>query len=91
MFELKEEYRNTVKWIHADIRRYNFKGPYHLVCCRNLVATYFSNNLQQRIFRKIRDAMPAGSALVLGTHEMLPEEVEGFEKDNKVKQVYWAV
>ena len=91
LFELKDNYKKVVEFVHSDIRDYNFSGLYHLVCCRNLGATYFSEYLQIETFQRIRKAMPAGAGLVVGTHEMLPSGVRGFKQDDKVKQIYWAV
>lgn len=91
VFNLKEEFKLMVDFVKEDLRSYSFTSPLHLVCCRNLVATYFSEKLQVEIFTKIRDAMPTGAVLMLGTHEKLPIEVEGFQKDNVIRQIYWRV
>ncbi len=87
---LKDAYKDLVEFIEADIRSVKLGGPYHLVCCRYLVATYFSEPLQVQIFSKIRRAMPKGGVLVLGSHEKVPDEVKGFVQDKNVPQVYWA-
>ena len=91
MYRLKESYKKEVTFIHSDIRTFEIKEPVHLVCCRNLVATYFSIKLQIEIFQKIRGSMPSGAALILGAHEQLPDDVNGFEQDNAVRQIYWAI
>ena len=90
LFALKNEYIRMVEFTQADIRTDELMGPCHIVSCRNLVATYFSNKLQIEIFKKIRGAMPEGAVLILGAHEKLTEEVAGFQQDPVVRQIYWA-
>ena len=87
--QLKAHYKEKVEFIQADIRNFVFRNVYHLVCCRNIAATYFSDDLKVSIFEKIRNAMPLGAALVLGSHEQLPDHVTGFRVDQKLKYVYW--
>lgn len=55
-----------------------FAQPYHLVCCRNLVFTYFNRERHVQFLNQLRPHMPAGGVLVLGAHERLPEGVTGW-------------
>lgn len=91
MFVLKPGYKGMVEFVQADIRKHRFTGSYQIVCCRNLVATYYSPALQVLLFRKIRKAMTEGAILLLGTHEALPDGVHGFRRDSRTRQIYRAV
>lgn len=54
------------------------QGPFDLVLCRNVVATYYAPAVQAEIMTRIATRLRTGGALVLGVHEMLPEGVAGF-------------
>ncbi len=70
----------NIQWLQQDIRTTIPEGgPFDLVLCRNLVATYFEPSLQVEIFNQIRSRMRTHAFLVLGCHEALPEGVEGFQ------------
>jgi chemotaxis protein methyltransferase CheR len=50
------------------------------VLCRNLVFTYFDQPLQRRLAAAIAETMAPGAALVLGSHERMPEGATGLER-----------
>lgn len=83
-YELKPEYRRGVRFLEQDIRKGEPDGRFDLVLCRNLVFTYFDESRQREVLRRITGTMHDGAALVLGTHEQLPDDVSGlsawFEK-----------
>ena len=41
--------------------------------CRNLAFTYFDEDRQREVLKRIIEAMHKGAALVIGAHERLPE------------------
>jgi chemotaxis protein methyltransferase CheR len=75
---LKPAYRGDIEFRVQDIRESMPPERFDLVLCRNLVFTYFDESLQCALLRRIKDAMRAGAALVLGIHERLPEAAAGF-------------
>ena len=76
-FVLKPEFRRGVRFLEQDIREAQPEGPFDLVLCRNLVFTYFDEDLQTDVLGRIVAAMQPGAALVLGLHEHLPTAVDG--------------
>ena len=73
IFCLKPEYRSGIQFLEQDIRQQQPEGRFDLVLCRNLVFTYFDESQQRRLLMQIVDRMHDGAALVLGTHEHLPD------------------
>ncbi|MEW5757566.1 MAG: CheR family methyltransferase [Pseudomonadota bacterium] len=61
-----------------DIRQAMPAGPFDLILCRNLVFTYFDQNLQAAILARLRERLAPGGVLVLGRHEVLPPSATGF-------------
>ena len=49
----------------------------HLIFCRNLVYTYFTDSLQQEITRRFHQALVAKGLLVVGRKDRLPAGTEG--------------
>jgi len=75
---LRQVYRSPVDFRLGDVEKVSFAQPYHLVCCRNLVFTYFNLERQVLFLSKLQQQMTAGGVLVLGTHESLPEGLSGW-------------
>lgn len=73
-FCLKPDFRDGVEFICQDIRLANPEGRFHLVLCRHLVFTYFDNELQQDMLRRIVTKLESGGILVTGKQERLPIE-----------------
>lgn len=69
---LRPRYRRPVTWRQEDIRTSMPDGPFSLLCCRNLVFTYFDCSLQKRIPRRLLTRLRPGGVLVLGADESLP-------------------
>jgi chemotaxis protein methyltransferase CheR len=69
---LKPEFRARVEFICQDIREELPPGPFHLILCRNLVFTYFSEELQGEMLARLHSRLLPGGALVIGIHESLP-------------------
>ena len=76
-YDLRPEYRRGVRFLEQDIREGQPEGCFDLVLCRNLVFTYFDEDWQRELLRRIAGTMHDGAALVLGTHEQLPDDVSG--------------
>lgn len=70
---LKPDYRAVVVFACHDVRTPAPDGPFDLILCRNLAFTYFDPAQQQAVLCRLWDALVPGGALVIGTHETLPE------------------
>ena len=73
-FQLQPAFQMPVRFVKQDIRRQTPEGPFDLILCRNLVFTYYENELQVQVLRRIYEVLALQGVLVLGTHEVLPED-----------------
>ncbi len=62
-----------------DIRQTMPAGPFDLIFCRNLVFTYFDDDLQRTLLARLCERLAPGGALVLGAHEGLPTPAVGLQ------------
>jgi chemotaxis protein methyltransferase CheR len=85
---LQPRYRERVELVRHDVRVGAPGGPFDLVLCRNLVFTYFVDDLQREVGGHIACALAAGGALAIGAHEALPEGLAGFEPWPAARSVY---
>ncbi|MBB3060024.1 CheR family methyltransferase [Microbulbifer rhizosphaerae] len=85
---LKPEFRGNVEFRVEDIRESAPPGPFDLVLCRNLVFTYFDEELQRAVLERIGAVMQTGAALVLGIHEGLPEGTAAFRAWDEHQGIY---
>ncbi|OFW70914.1 MAG: hypothetical protein A2Y55_12175 [Actinobacteria bacterium RBG_16_68_12] len=70
---LRPRFRQPVTVERHDVRDSIPNGPYDLVLCRNLAFTYFELPLQREVAERLALALRSGGALVVGSHETLPE------------------
>lgn len=87
-YRLQPRYRSAVRFVEQDIRQAQPGGRFDLVLCRNLVFTYFDEALQRRLLNRIADRMFPGGALVLGIHERLPANSQGFSAWFEKQRIY---
>jgi chemotaxis protein methyltransferase CheR len=85
---LRLEYRSPVAFQLGDVEAMVFGAPYHLVCCRNLVFTYFDSERQALLLSRLQPHMARGGALVLGAQERLPAGVPGWRRGHPRLPVY---
>jgi chemotaxis protein methyltransferase CheR len=71
-FRLKGEFQENISLIQQDIREETPPGDYDLILCRNLVFTYFRENLQTELLHRITGKLRNRGYLVIGIHEKLP-------------------
>lgn len=86
-YQIKKEFRQDVQFLKQDIRSELPEGTFDLILCRNLVFTYFQEDLQRDIFQRIMTKLNPGGYLIIGNHESVPEgqqDLVGLEKC-----VYW--
>jgi chemotaxis protein methyltransferase CheR len=72
-FRIKPEFREPVTFLVQDIQQAGPEETFHLILCRYLAFTYFDAPLQSRTLRQLVERMAAGSALVIGNTEHLPD------------------
>jgi chemotaxis protein methyltransferase CheR len=70
---LRPEYRERVQFLRHDLRAGTHDGRFDLVVCRNLAFTYFAEELQRDVGRRLARSLRLGGALIVGAHETLPE------------------
>jgi chemotaxis protein methyltransferase CheR len=73
---IKNEFRQDVQFLEQDIRSELPEGTFDLILCRNLVFTYFQEDLQRDVFQLIMTRLNPGGYLIIGNHESLPEGQE---------------
>ena len=71
-FSLQARFREGVFFSLLDIREALPEGAFDLILCRNLVFTYFEEELQAEILTRLLQRLREGGFLVLGGHEGLP-------------------
>lgn len=75
---VRPRFRKLVTVVERDIRDAAPSGPFDLVLCRNLAFTYFDLSLQREVASGLARVLRPGGALVIGSHETLPEGAHGF-------------
>lgn len=69
---LRPLHRSRVTFVLQDIRRAAPEGCFDLILCRNLVLTYFEEDLQRELLPRILARLSPGGAFVIGRKERLP-------------------
>jgi chemotaxis protein methyltransferase CheR len=85
---LRPDYRDPVDFLRHDVRDGAPGGPFDLALCRNLVFTYFADELQLEVGGHLAESLRLGGALAVGAHEDLPKELDEFEPWPAVRGVY---
>jgi chemotaxis protein methyltransferase CheR len=89
LFCLKEKYKKRVQFLLQDIRYAQPDYTFHLILCRNLVFTYFSPELQEKIARIITQRLKPGGVIVLGSHEQLPGSTPEMTQWDRERSIYY--
>jgi chemotaxis protein methyltransferase CheR len=71
-YQLGDELREGVTFVHEDLRSAAPGGGFDLVLCRNAAFTYFAEDLQRLTLERFRACLLPGGILVIGRHEKLP-------------------
>jgi chemotaxis protein methyltransferase CheR len=74
-FRVRERFVRPVELRRSDVRRELPEQMFRLVLCRNVVVTYFADDLQRATLERIQTKLSPGGAIVLGGHEKLPAGV----------------
>lgn len=88
LYTLREEFREGVEFIEQDIRCEYPPGLFHLILCRNIVFTYFQENLQRLILQQLTRKLLPGGYLVTGIHESLPSGTYNLEPCTEDGRIY---
>ena len=71
-------FRRDVVLLAHDVRDEPPGGPFDLVLCRYMALTYFDEAGRRDTVRRLAAVTRRGGALVIGTHEQLPDGGPGF-------------
>jgi len=71
-FHIKEFFQQDVQFLEQDIRKDMPEGEFELILCRNLVFTYFQDELQREIFNRMMTKLKPGGFFIVGIHESIP-------------------
>lgn len=73
-YVVQDTLRAAIDFVQQDIRRELPTGVFHLILCRNVVLTYFTEPVQRDILAQLVARLVPGGVLVVGTHEALPQD-----------------
>lgn len=71
-YRVRDSFRGGIKFLRQDLRQELPAGRFHLILCRNLVFTYYDQDLQRQILIDILSKLEPNGLLVLGSHESPP-------------------
>ena len=89
-FVLRPKFQQMVEFRQQDIRREMPTESFRLILCRNLVFTYFAEDVQRKVLRGIVERLLPGGFLVIGKKETLPEGAERRELHDAGLGIYRA-
>jgi chemotaxis protein methyltransferase CheR len=87
-FCAKPQCLSAVTYLVQNLRESVPDGIFHLILCRNLAFTYFDENSQREILRRLTDKLAPGGALIIGKGESLPEGQWAIEPCSLAMGVY---
>ena len=76
---LKNYFKTDVRFFKQDIRQQLPNGSFDLILCRNLVFTYFQQDLQLKLLEKFIKKLRPNGFLVLGANESLTQNEDFLE------------
>jgi len=88
---LKPDYRANLRIIRQDVRATMPTETFDLILCRNLVFTYYDDDLQCAVLQRLQGVLRSGGALVIGIHEHLPTGVSGLMEWAAKMRIYRKV
>ena len=72
-YHMKKIFTQDVQFLEQDIREDMPEGEFELILCRNLVFTYYTDDLQREIFFRMMTKLKPGGFFITGIHESVPE------------------
>lgn len=88
-FCLRPELRVPVRFLQQDLCEELPDDSFHLILCRNLAFTYFTEPLQREIAKGLLARLVPGGCLILGAHERLPPGSESMVAKGETAGIYW--
>ena len=76
-FFLSQDLPKRIKWIEHNLIWEEPPENHHLIFCRNLVYTYFTDSLQQLVTERLHNVLKPKGLLVVGRKDRLPPGTEG--------------
>ncbi|MGE5792834.1 MAG: CheR family methyltransferase [Bacteroidota bacterium] len=76
-WRVRDRFRQA-SFLQQDLRDAMPEGPFDLVLCRNAALTYYAPPVRLAILQRIGARLRPGGALVVGSHESLPDGLAGF-------------
>lgn len=76
-FRVRPDFRQSVSFQCHDVRDVPPRKGFDLILCRNLVLTYFDEELRRRTLERLLGGLNAGGAFVVGAREAMPPGVPG--------------
>ncbi len=87
-YALRAPFRKDVTFARQDIRSEFPEGTFSLILCRNLLFTYFVEDLQFEVLERIIKKLAPGGILVVGIHESLPRGVTAVVPYDRMVAIY---
>jgi len=75
-FKIKNHLKTDVDFLEQDIRFQTARGTFDLILCRNLVFTYFDDDLQRSIAGEIIGKLESGGFFIAGSNESIPDDLQ---------------
>jgi chemotaxis protein methyltransferase CheR len=90
-YQLRPQFRENIIFKQQDIRTEWPPGNFDLILCRNLVFTYFRENLQTKILNKLLGKLENRGYLIIGNHEKLPVELPNLRPLPESKLIFQKI
>ena len=87
-YRFRETLKHNVVFLQQDIREQCPPDNFDLILCRNIVFTYFSEELQSVILKKIIEKLKSGGFLIVGAHESLPCQMDSMIPYGQSRSIY---
>jgi len=87
-YQIKRQYTEDIRFLQQDIRRDMPAGPFDIILCRNLVFTYFDQQVRNSLTTEILHRLRLGGYLIIGANERLPDENLNVKQIKKGAPVY---
>ena len=90
-YRIREAFKQNVAFFRQDVREQCPPGDFDLILCRNLVFTYFSEELQSMILKKIIGKLKSGGFLIVGAHESIPNSKDVLIPYGRSRVIYQRI
>lgn len=88
---LKKGLKANTLFLLQDVRKELPETSFHIIACRNLVFTYYDENLQRKLLPLLIQKLLPGGILVLGKNESLPGDFPDLIQNKKSNLIYHRI